>query len=156
VLEVKPFRGALELTLPKPAEKMSLTVPLLVPGLNPRWSAGLYQIEGYSKGFYGPGENRYRPLGVDWDGNAYIPLYPDMAPNTHIVAGQPIVAGAAGADLFIQVTKICDKPERWHVSVNNPTDKPVTVTLHQTMDLPGLTFADRQVTLEAGEYRVLQ
>jgi hypothetical protein len=133
-----------------------VTGPLMVPGLNPRWSVGLEQIAGYSKGFYGPGENRYRPVGLDWDGCAYIPLYPDMAENTHIMVGHPIVAGAAGKDLFIQVTKISDKPERWHVSVNNPTDKPVTVVLHQALDLPGLSFPDRPLTLKAGEYKVLQ
>ena len=155
ILTVKPFNNAVELSLPQPGEKMAVTVPLLVPGLNPRWSVGLEQITGYSKGFYGPGDNRYRPVGVDWEGQAYIPLYPDMAPNTHLLVGHPIVAGAAGADLFIQVTKISDKPDRWHVSVNNPTDKPVTVTLHQAMDLPGLSFPDQPLTLQAGEYRVL-
>jgi hypothetical protein len=156
VLTVAPFNDAVELSLPKPAEKLSLTVPLLVPGLNSRWSVGLFQKEGYSKGFYGPGENRYRPVGLDFDGNAYIPLYPDMADNTHIVVGHPIVAGAEGKDLFIQVTKVSDKPDRWHVSVNNPTDKPLTVTLRKVMDLPGLNFPDQKLTLQAGEYKVLQ
>lgn len=156
LLEIQPFNDAVELSLPRAPEKVDMTVPLLVPGLKQRWSVGLLQKAGYSKGFYGPGENRYRPVGLDWAGNAYIPLYPDMAEQTHIVVGHPIVAGAAGNDLFIQVTKVSDAPDRWHVSVNNPTDQPVTVTLHQAMELPGLNFPDQRITLQAGEYRVLR
>ena len=129
---------------------MSLTVPVLVRVLNPRWSVELWQKEGYSKGFYGPGTNRYRPVGMDWAGNAYVPLYPDLADSTRVVVGHPIVAGAEGKDLFIQVTKISDTPDRWHVSVNNPTDKPVTVTLHQAFELQGLNFPDQKLTLKAG------
>lgn len=156
ILTVQPFNYAVELSLPRPAEKFHVTVPLMIPGLNPRWSAGLLQKQGYSKGFYGPGENRYRPLGLDFEGNAYVPLWVNMAENTRIVAGHPIVAGAEGQDLFIQVTRISDSSNRWHVSVNNPTDKAVTVTLRQVMELPGLSFPDQKLTLQAGEYRVLQ
>jgi hypothetical protein len=156
ILEVQPFNNAVELSLPKPAQKLSLTVPVLVRGLNPRWSVELWQKTGYSKGFYGPGENRYRPVGLDFAGNAYVPLYPDLAETTHVMVGHPIVAGAAGKELFLQVTRVGDKPDRWHVSVNNPTDQPVAVTLHQAMDLPGLSFPDRKVTLGAGEYVVVQ
>ena len=156
LLEIQPVNDAVELSLPKPPTKLSLTLPLRVPGLNLRWSVGLLQKEGYSKGFYGPGQNRYRPVGLDWAGNAYVPLYPDMADNTHIVVGHPLVAGAEGKDLFIQVTKISDNPHRWHVSVNNPTDKPITAVLHQAMELPGLALPDQKLTLQPGEYRVLQ
>ncbi len=156
LLEIQPFNSAVEVTLPRPGEETNLTVPLLVPGLNPRWSVGLFQWTGYSKGFYGPGENRYRPVGLDWAGSAYVPLYPNLAESTHVQVGHPIVAGAAGQDVFIQVTKVSDNPDQWHVSVNNPTDQPVTVVLHQAMELPGLNFPDQRITLKAGEYRVLR
>ena len=70
-----------------------------------------------------------------------------------------IVADAAGKDLFIQVTRINDglesKPPAWHVSVNNPTDQPVTTTLTRAMDVPGLDFTHETVTLAPGECRVL-
>jgi len=129
---------------------------LMVRGLNSRWSVGLFQIEGYSKGFYGPGSNRYRPAGLDFDGAAYVPLYVDWADRTHVVLGHPVVADARGSDLFIQVTHISDQPERWHVAVNNPTDQTIKTTLHQAMDLPGLVFPDIQLTLNPGEYQVIQ
>jgi len=71
-----------------------------------------------------------RPLGVDSEGQVYIPMAPDLAPVHHHVAGHPVTAGGDGAaDLFIQVTQLsggtfmADKKEiqpfRWHVSVNN-------------------------------------
>jgi hypothetical protein len=155
VLELTPTDSAVELSIPCPAEKLSLTVPLLVRGLNTRWSVGLFQKAGYSKGFYGPGTNRYRPVGLDFDGNAYIPLYVDWADLTHVMVGHPIVADEDGNDLFIQVTKVADNPDRWHVSVNNPTDEKVTTTLRKAMDLPGLVFTEMKITLQPGEYRVI-
>jgi hypothetical protein len=41
------------------------------------------------------------------------------------------------------------------VSVNNPTDKPITAKLSKMMELPGLAWAGERVTLQPGEYRVL-
>jgi hypothetical protein len=156
VLELTPSDSAVELSIPRPASRLSLTVPLLVRGLNTRWSVGLFQKAGYSKGFYGPGTNRYRPVGLDFDGNAYIPLYVDWADLTHVKVGHPIVADGSGKDLFIQVTKVADGPDRWHVSVNNPTDKEVTTTLRKAMDLPGFAFAEMRITFQPGEYRVIE
>ena len=49
-----------------------------------------------------------------------------------------------------------DNPWQWHISVNNPTDRKITTTLHKTMDLPGLNFPDKTIILNPGEYRVLQ
>nr|MCU0871382.1 hypothetical protein [Pirellulaceae bacterium] len=46
-------------------------------------------------------------------------------------------------------------PPLWHVSVNNPTDAPVTAKLAKTMDLPGLAWAGETITIKPGEYRVL-
>jgi len=160
VLEMALANHAVELSVPRPAKKLSLTLPLLVRGLNTRWSAGLFQRQGYSKGFYGPGANRYRPVGMDFEGSAHVPLYVDWADLTHVVVGHPVVADAAGTDLFIQVTRISDgegaKPPTWHVSVNNPTDAPVTTTLVRAMDLPGLAFTKQTIRLQPGQYRVLR
>jgi hypothetical protein len=147
--------GAVELVVPQPSNSLSLTLPCLISGLNPRWSAGLLQQQGYVKGDYGDGNHRYRALGLDLEGNAYVPLYVELAPQTHIVAGHPVTAGPEGTELFIQVTKVGHDPDRWHVSVNNPTDRVITTTLRPAMELPALTFSSQSVTLQPGEYRVL-
>ena len=148
--------GAVEVSLPKPAANTHLTLPLRVKGMNRRWSAGLWQKSGYVKGDYGTGSNRYRPLGVDEFGYAYAPMYVDLAPETHVVAGHPIVADGEGKDLFIQVTHVWDTPDQWHVSVNNPTDRTVRTKLHKAMDLPGLSFPDTELELKPGEYVVVR
>jgi hypothetical protein len=156
LVELKPdAQYAVELAIPRPAARLSLTLPCRVTGLNPRWSAGLFQKQGYVKGDYGSGENRYRALGLDLEGNAYVPLYVELAERTHVVAGHPVIAGPEGSELFIQVTKVGRNPDRWHVSVNNPTDRAITTTLRAEMKLPGLDFSPRALTLKPGEYRVL-
>lgn len=153
ILELEAQDGAVEFAVPRGA----LSLPTRVNGLNPRWTTLLLQREGYNgKQRYGPGTNRTRPLGVDFDGRAYIHVYSTEAPRTHLMAGHPIVADPAGRDLFIQVTRLTEQPPRWHISVNNPTDQPITTVLRQTMDVPGLQFEPRTVTLRAGEYQVLQ
>jgi hypothetical protein len=157
VVEVAPdARLAVEIMVPRPPRKLSLTLPCLVDGLNPRWSAGLFQKQGYVKGDYGSGENRYRAIGLDGEGKAYVPLYVDHADRTHVVIGHPIIAGPEAAELFIQVTKVGEKPDRWHISVNNPTDKPIATTLRQSIPLPGLVFPDCKLTVAPGQYAVLQ
>ena len=121
-----------------------------------RWSAGLLQKRGYVKGHYGSGENRYRALGTDLQGCVYIPLYFDRAPTTHPVAGHPVIAGPEGQELFVQVTHVGQAPDRWHVSVNNPTDKSITTTLTNPVDLPGFDFPAITLRLKPGEYVVLR
>jgi len=160
LLAIRPANQAVHLALPRPAAVTNLTVPLLVDGLNRRWSVGLWQLNGYVKGDYGSGSDRYRPVGVDLDGRAYIPLYPDLAEQTEIEVGHPVVADARGSELFLQVTALSggtrDYPDyRWQVDVNNPTDQPITTVVSQNMALPGLQFAEREITLAPGEYRVL-
>jgi hypothetical protein len=157
LLELQPDEQFVaELAIPRPATQLSLTVPCRITGLNPRWSAGLLQKQGYVKGDYGNGENRYRALGLDLEGNAYVPLYVELAERTHMVAGHPVIAGAEGADLFIQVTKVGHDPDRWHVSVNNPTDRVITTTLRAAMPLTGLDLPVQPLTLQPGEYRVVE
>jgi len=159
-LVVRPGSYAVHLALPRPAVPTDLTLPLVVDGLNRRWSAGLWQLNGYVKGDYGGGTDRYRPVGLDLDGRAYIPVYPDLAERTEIEVGHPVVADDRGGDLFVQVTALSGGtyayPDyRWHVDVNNPTDRAITTVLRQNMAVPGLDFADREITLAPGEYRVL-
>ncbi len=159
LLELAPENYAVELTIPKPKALPTLTVPVRVGGFNKRWSVGLYQFDGYRTHYYSKENSGWRALGLDFDGRAYVPLYVSMANSTHVMIGHPLVADAAGAELFIQVTRINDggdgKGPAWHLSVNNPTDHPITTTLHKAMELPGLVFTGKQLTVQPGEYRVI-
>ena len=133
---------------------------VVVNDLNRRWSAGLWQVEGFVKGDYGDGSNRYRAVGIDRDGRAYVPLYPDLAERTEVEIGHPVVADRRGQQLFIQVTALSGGTKvnpvyRWYVAVNNPLDEPVTTVLSRNMDLPGFDFDTREITLQPGEHRVL-
>jgi hypothetical protein len=156
LLELTPENYGAELSIPR--SSMPVVVPVRVSGLNKRWSAGLYQLDGFRTHYYSKGNSGYRALGLDSDGRAYVPMHVSVAPLTHDLIGHPVVADSAGKDLFIQVTCLGDdgtKLPTWHISVNNPTDSPVETTLHKAMDLPGLTLSDVSVTLKPGEYRVL-
>jgi hypothetical protein len=156
LVEIQPQGYRVDISLPRPAQPIDILLPIRIRNLNPRWSAGLYQKTGYSAGFYGPGDSRYRALGIDFTGHAYFPMYPDYADVTHVTAGHPIVAdGADGQDLFIQVTCIRDSPWIWHVAVNNPTDRVITTRMRRAINLPGLIFGRRDLTLQPGEHRFL-
>jgi hypothetical protein len=156
--ETQPDRYAVHIIVPPPAVARGLTLPVVVHGLNPRWSAGVWQLRGFVKGDYGGGADRYRAVGLDPDGNAYVPLYPDLAPRTEVEIGHPVSADPHGANLFIQVTALSGgtigAPDyEWVVEVNNPTDQPITSMLTQRMALPNLSFGTQMVTLAAGEHR---
>jgi len=163
LLEFDAADFAAEILIPAPPKEVpDMLLPTRVSGLNPRWSAGLLQIEGENgKKYYSDGKLGYRALGVDERGRVYTPLHVSQSPQTHVRLGHPIVAdGMQASDLFIQTTalreKRGDKPPLWHISVNNPTDKPLNVTLRQAMELPGLSFPKTEMRLEPGEYRVLR
>ncbi len=157
LLELTASDSAVELAIPK--SPLPINVPLRVSGFNKRWSVGLYQLDGHRTHYYSKANSGYRALGLDFDGRAYVPLYVSLAANTHVRLGHPIVADKAGQELFIQVTRINDgddkTPPTWHVSVNNPGDKRVRTKLRQVMELPGLNFKTKTLTLAPGEYRVL-
>ncbi len=156
-IELDPgIAKVVEVSMPRPQTPLYLTVPLRIPNLNRRWTAGLWQIDGYVKGDYGKGQNRYRPLGIDDYGFAYVPLYVDKADPTHVVAGHPVTANGAGRDLFRQVTLLRENPHQWHIAVNNPTDKPITTTLESHMDLPNLVLPQGPLTIAPGEHRVIR
>ena len=154
-VDVQTDNHAVEIVIPKPADNLEITLPMRVAGLNRNWSAGLFQIDGYVAGRYGDGKNRYRGLGLDFAGSAHFPLYPYKADKTHVMAGHPVVADGDGKDLTINVMRLFDKPGQWQVDVNNTSDKPITTTLRQAMALPDLDFPDTAITVQPGEYRVL-
>jgi len=154
-VDIEPKDYAVEIAIPKPSTNLNMTLPVRVPHLNRNWTAALFQKKGYVKGIYGTGENRYRGLGLDFEGSAHIPLYVDKADTTHILAGHPVVADERGKKVAINVMHLFDKPHQWQVSVNNLTKKPVTTQLKQAMDLPSLDFEEREITLAPGEFRIL-
>ena len=157
LLELHADEQLVELRLDRPASKVHLSLPVQVHGLNPRWTAGFFQIKGANTtGYYGTGENRYSALGFDMEGMVRCSLYPDDAETTHAVIGHPVVADEMGKDLFIQVTHLSEDSQRWHVSVNNPTDKDIRTTLRQAIDLPGFFFRKTIVSIPAGGYKVLK
>lgn len=159
LLEILPENGVVEIKIPKPADGSNRVVPVRAGVFNKRWTVGLYQVEGYRTHYYSKRNSGWREMGLDFDGRAYTPLFAGMAPNTHVVFGHPVMADDAGKDLFIQVTRVTEgddqTPASWHVSVNNPLDKPVTTSLRKAMDLPGLDLAETAITLQPGEYKVL-
>jgi len=158
ILELVPDDHAVELAVPRP-KGFQVNLPMRVSGFNRRWTVGHYQIAGHRTHYYSAKPSGWRELGLDFAGRAYVPLYVSMAPRTHCTVGHPVVADPRGKDLFIEVTRINDgskdKPSAWHVSVNNPTDKPVTTTLRRVMSLPGLAFEKAALTIQPGEYRVV-
>ncbi|MFQ5807993.1 MAG: hypothetical protein ACE5JM_00110 [Armatimonadota bacterium] len=158
-IELVPEGYVAEVRLPRPPEKTHLTLPMRLRGLNRRWSAGLFMREGYVQGHYGPGRDRYRPLGIDLDGMAYVPIYADLADATHLVIGHPVVADDEGRELFIQVTQTSGGTGgefKWWIAVNNPTDRTITTTLSNAMRLEGIRFDRTSVTVASGEHLVIQ
>ena len=146
----------IELKVTQPTEPVALTIPVRVFGLNPKWSAGLFQISGHSPGNYTNGMNVYTTLGFDFDGRVYASLYPDQSPETHVVIGHPVVCDTP--ELFIEAMPRSSKEGKgydWHIAVNNPTDRPVKAAFRVGMDLPGLSFEPQTHTIPAGGYAVL-
>lgn len=168
ILTFEADAGVAEVFLPRPPNRgpqavPEISLPIRLTGLNRRWSAGVFQIEGFNgKQYFSDGRKVYRPLGIDRSGRAYLPAYPHKARRTHLVFGHPVVADERGEDLFIQVTALTgpfkngNRQPKWHVSVNNPTDQPVTTLLKRRIALPGMQFDEVEISLKPGEYRVLE
>jgi len=163
LLELSPDTSYVaELAVPRPSNSSNpvaeaLLLPLRVGPFNPRWTVGLFQLAGYTVGYYGTGVKRYTSLGLDDAGFAYIPLYAARAPLTHVAVGCPVTATGAGAEaLFVQVTHVDENPQIWHVEINNPTEQAVTATFHASMALPGFAEINSEpVTIKAGGLIVL-
>jgi len=159
ILDYRSEACRIELEVPAPGWKTLLTVPIRCSGMNRRWSAGLWLKRGYVLGYYGKGENRYRPLGIDLEGRIYIPVPVDLAKEHHIVAGHPVVADERGKELFIQVTQLSGGTGgqfRWWIAVNNPTDRAITTVLTKNMALPGIEFDRKTITVSRGQHLVIQ
>jgi len=161
IFELITENGFAEISLEKPADNLVINLPVRVEGLNHRWSAHLYQVEGYNgKEYYGNGRQKVRVLGIDRQGQAFLPVFVGNTPRIHIKAGHIIIADSAGKDLFIQLT--ADKADSnqtatsWHVSINNPTDQVIKTSLKQVIDVPGLNFTEITVSVSPGEYKVLK
>jgi len=151
-LETDAPGQAVELKVPRPSTPIALTIPVRVTGLNPRWSAGLYQIAGHALGNYTDGKNVYTTLGFDMEGYVHAALYPDQVPETHVVIGHPVVCSRAELILEVMPRSNQEGGYQWHVAVNNPTDVPVTATFRRGMKVPGLEFAPQEHTIPAGGY----
>jgi len=154
IIELEPHGGVVEFEVPNPGWRVNLPLGIRVRGLNPNWTVGQLQVEGYSQRFYTGGRNVWRQLGPDDRGLVHLAVYPDHARRSHHLVGHPVQCDAA--DLIIQVTKLSDKPVQYHVAVNNPTDKPIHTTLRRCMDLPGFTFPDTPLDVPAGAYIVVK
>ncbi|NOX53153.1 MAG: hypothetical protein GXP27_01685 [Planctomycetes bacterium] len=155
-LRIEAEDGVVELLMPQPKRRRDMPLAVQISGLNPRWSAGLFQIKGHSMGYYTDCRDVYTPLGFDHDGNAYLSLFPDQAELTRVVAGHPIVCDRP--ELFIEAVPrpVAPGKLKWHIAVNNPTDQPIEATFHQAMDLPGLEFARIRRVIPGGAAIVLR
>ncbi len=158
LFELELENGAVEFALPQET-RFSVNLPVRVNGMNRGWTAGLYQLDGFRTHYYSKENTGWTELGVDFAGAVHVPVFASMSPQTHMRIGHPLIADAAGSDLLIQVTCLRDavgeQEALWHASVNNPTALPITTTIRQVMELPGLRIAEQQLTIQPGEYRLL-
>jgi hypothetical protein len=156
MLELDAHGEAVAISLARPRVERRVPVPVEVRGLSPGSSAGVFLERGYVLGNYGRGENRYRALAVDERGRAWLALDPDLAPETRVVVGHPVVCDRPEA--LVQVTLRDDPPAdgRWHVSVHNPGHGELRTTCRAAMALPGLALEATEVTVEAGGRVVLR
>lgn len=153
MLDAKSQDGAVEIYMKKPNERLNIPFPVRIHGLNPRWSAGLFQIDGYTEGKYTDGKNVYRPIGVTKDGYGFATLYPDYSEITHVIVGHPIVADDERVAIIFAHTNW--KPHEYWLMVNNPTEKPIITTIRRRIPLPNLNFTKQRIVLQPGEDRIL-
>jgi hypothetical protein len=150
--------GYAEFSVPKTPSNIDVSLPAVVSGLKPRWSAWLWQKQGYNGAeYYGPGTDRVRPLGVVRDGasagTAYLALYAGRAA-THVVAGHPVVVDDEDIIVHVVATTAdpAGRPTGWQVAINNPDTAAHVATVSAGMPgLPGFVFGSRTLTLAAGQ-----
>ena len=150
--------GAAALHMPRTADPYAV-LPLRFEVQSSRWTAGLWQLKGYMQPeeYYGGPADRWTALGISWDGHSHAPLYTGLA-ETDIVFGHPVTAvDGAGAgnrskDVFIQVTHT---GQTWVVSINNPTQEPVTLRLSKGIPIAALYVPTAELTVEAGKLLIL-
>lgn len=139
-----------------------------VSGFQRRWTVALLQDVGYpgAGNHYDHGDwkghcmdwtvgcNKFTVLGLDKFNATAAPLYVGLALKTHVRIGHPVIATGKGAeDIFIQVThlRIKSGSTLYHVALNNPTTKTLTVQLSASFPEVKLT-ASAAVTLKPGEH----
>jgi hypothetical protein len=156
LLEIAATDGAVRVRAGRPEPGIGVPLPIRVTGLNPNWSAGVFQHRGYVLGNYGDGRDRYRAVGVDRAGHVHAGLFVDSAEVTEVTIGHPVVCG--DARVFVQVTARGDdgKPASWHVSLNNPTDEAIDTTCRSALAVPGLDLGEKDVSVPPGGYVVLR
>ena len=129
MLRVRPDMYSAVISVPRPPvgalppTAAAGTILALAVPLQRNWTAGLWQLEGYTLGFYhsdndgkqgrytvGGDEGATEPsaaaaavaverclytaLGLDDYGEAHVPLYVGRADRTHVVVGHPVIAQA--------------------------------------------------------------
>ena len=156
IIELDAHGESVALALGRPSVERRVPVPVEVRGLEPGSSAGVFLERGYVLGNYGSGENRYRALGVDEQGRSWLAIDPDLAPETRVVVGHPVVCDRQ--DAIVQVTLREDPPAEghWHVSVHNPGPTELRTSCHAAMRVPGLDLEPAEVTVPAGGRIVLR
>jgi len=112
------------------------TLPIVVSGINDRWSSYLYDR----------GKKAARPLG-NLDGKAWatVPIHGAV----DLFIGQPVTAD--NANVVIQLTQTGD--HAWHVEAHNPTDAPITTMLKANPlfdPLKGKAWTPEPLTIPAG------
>ena len=140
-----------EVSVPQYLGNRNMMLPIRVGGLNPRWSAGLWQKYGFPgsrEAIYGNGTDRYTAVGVDELGWAYIPLYVGEAA-TRVVVGHPVIADGDNVEqLFIQTTHV--DSTIWHVHINNPTNTTIRATVRSSPKMSPCGFSLQSIKLELG------
>ncbi|MHB9134708.1 MAG: hypothetical protein ACYDBB_26855 [Armatimonadota bacterium] len=112
------------------------SLPITVSNLNDRWSACLYDRT----------LKKTRPLGM-FEGKAWATVC--LTGRQDLFIGHPVTAD--DRNLTIQLTQRGDNA--WSLEVHNPTDKPITTTLHKNPffdPLQGKTLGEEKVTIPAG------
>lgn len=145
--------GAVALEVEPPDFNFNAPLGLRFVGLNPNWTVGQWQQEGYNTEYYNDSHDVYRNIGLDDRGIGYLAIYPDQAPTTRQVIGHPVVAD--DPDLVIQFTPLGNAPWRYYIAVHNPTERPIEARISRAMDVPGLTFEQATVQVPPGALRVV-
>jgi hypothetical protein len=153
MIELEAQNGLVDFEIPNPGWRVNQPLGMRIRGLNPHWTVGEWQIDGYSQRIYSDGRNLYRQLGMDDRDLIHLAVYPDQARTTHSVVGHPVQCDRP--ELIIEVTQLSTKPYAYQVAVNNPTDTVLRATLRKTMELPGFAFADTAVDVPPGGYQVV-
>lgn len=142
--------GAVEFSMEKPKSGLQIVLPVRVFGMNDRWSAFCYDKI----------RKMARPVGV-FQGIAYARFDPEYSSKIDVAVGHPVIADNQDVVILFSVLgdgkfpamkdgKLCYDGV-YKITVNNPTDKDLLVTLKKGMDLPGFTFETKTLNLKAGE-----